>query len=179
MSANLCAAFCPATATIPACCGFAPHCAQKGVLDGTGVTKKPTVTVAGEPVMSCAVIVMWPVIAPTGRGLTDAMICKACGAVPLVGVTVSHGESLAAVKVSVPPPAFETVSEAAAGFAPPCAAVNDSEVAETERTGAGGGGITPALPQPTATTQKIPANIISAKRFMVRPSRIPGRIYDG
>ena len=56
---------------------------------------------------------------PTGSAPVAALICNVCGAEPLVGVTVSHGESLAAVKVSVPPPVFETVTGAAAGFAPP------------------------------------------------------------
>ena len=66
---------------------------------------------------------------------------------------------------------FETVTEAAAGFAPPCAAVKDSDVDETERT-AGAGGVTLALPHPIAVTQKTPASRIIAKCFMAQPSRV-------
>jgi hypothetical protein len=151
------------------CCGFAPHCAQKGVFDGTGVTKNPTVTVAGDPMTPDAVIIMWPVTVPTGRAPSIALICKVCGAVPLVGVTVSHGESLAAVKVSVPPPIFETVTEAGAGFAPPCTVVKDSEAADRERIGAVGGGVTtPMPPQPTTTEETMAITANSAMRFMLQ-----------
>jgi hypothetical protein len=55
--------------------------------------------------------------------------------------------------------------------------VNDSAVDEMEST-AGAGGVTLALPHPTATTQKIPANKKTAKRFMTQPSRIPIRMND-
>src|SRR5580700_5962716 len=141
MSANFSAAFCPAAATIPVCCGFDPHCAQKGASEGCGATRKLTVTVA-EPAVPAAITVMCPVFIPAGSEPTAALICNVCGAIPLGGVAVSHGESLTSLKASVPPPVFETITDAAAGFAPPCTAVNDSEVDEMEST-AGAGGAAP------------------------------------
>ncbi len=62
-----------------------------------------------------------------------AEICNACGAVPLVGVTDSHEESLLAVKVKLPPPVFVTFAADAAGFVPlPCVAANDKVVGATD-----------------------------------------------
>jgi hypothetical protein len=53
-------------------------------------------------------------------------ICSDCGAVPLTGETESHGESLAALNVSVPPPVLETLTDAGDGFVPiPCVASNE------------------------------------------------------
>ena len=46
-----------------------------------------------------------------------AEICKVCGAMPLVGVTESHAESLVVVKLSAPVPVFVTSTEAGAGSA--------------------------------------------------------------
>ncbi len=74
---------------------------------------------------------------------TEAVTCKAWGAVPLVGSTESQAESLAAVKLSVPPPPLVTFSEAGVGSDPPWLALNDKLDGETERTG-----WVEALPEP-------------------------------
>jgi hypothetical protein len=72
-----------------------------------------------------------------------AEICNACGAVPLLGVTDSHEESLLAVKVKLPPPIFVTFAVDAAGFVPlDCVAANDKVVGETDNAGAEAGGDT-------------------------------------
>src|SRR5882724_6704094 len=167
-------ALCPAMATIPACCGFAPHCAQNGASEAGGATRKLTVTVAGEPVVPVEVMVMWPVFTLAGSAPTAALIWRGCGAVPLAGVRESHGESLAVENERVPPPTFETVTEVAAGLAPPCTAVNEAEVEEIERTAGTGGRAPIPAPQPAAIAQSISANRKSAKRFIAQP----GRIYD-
>src|ERR1700675_851660 len=41
MSASCFVKFWPATVTIPECCGFAPHCGQKGVFAGGGTIPPP------------------------------------------------------------------------------------------------------------------------------------------
>src|SRR3954468_14292586 len=42
MSASWWTAPCPATATAPECCGFAPHCVQKGAFEaGSGAPPEP------------------------------------------------------------------------------------------------------------------------------------------
>ena len=54
---------------------------------------------------------------------------------PPLGVTLSQeGESLAAVKTSAPPvPELATVTDAGAGFVPPCVVLNERFEFETER----------------------------------------------
>ena len=59
-----------------------------------------------------------------------------CGAVPDAGVTDSHGASSDAVKESVPPPVFVTLSVLVAGLAPPAVAENDRLAGDTEIAGA-------------------------------------------
>jgi len=103
-------------------------------------TVKVTVTLVGEPWAPADVTVMWPVYVPAASVPTVAETCKACGAVPLAGVTVSHDESLAAVKLSVPVPVFVTFAVWDVGFAPPCVALNVRVRGETDKTGWGGGG---------------------------------------
>ena len=73
---------------------------------------------------------------------TVAEICKVCGAEPLVGVTESQPESLAAVKFSVPVPVFVTLTDCEAGLAPPCVALNVSVAGKTDSTGWGGAATT-------------------------------------
>ena len=71
-----------------------------------------------------------------------AEICSVLGAAPLAGLTVSQvEESLAAVKLSVPPPVLLTVTGAFAGLVPmPWVALN--ETAEVDSDNAGGGAAT-------------------------------------
>jgi hypothetical protein len=47
--ASLFAKPCPATLTMPVCCGLLPHCGQKGVFAACGFTMNVTVIVAGDP----------------------------------------------------------------------------------------------------------------------------------
>src|SRR5271167_260280 len=119
ISTSLLLTLCPATFTIPACCGFAPHCAQNGVVDATpDPTVKVTVIIPGDPCAPFAVTVMWPtyVFGVLVGGPRVAEICSVIGAVPLAGVTISHDESLLALNISVPLPVFVTSTEAGAGF---------------------------------------------------------------
>jgi hypothetical protein len=53
----------------------------------------------------------------------------------VAGVTVSHEESDAAVKFSVPVPVLVTLIDAATGFVPPEVPVNAKVVGETDNTG--------------------------------------------
>ena len=100
-----------------------------------GATVKVTVILAGEPWAPADVTVMWPVYVPAVSVPTVAETCKVCGAVPLVGVTASHDESLAAVKLSVPVPVFVTFAVWDVGFVPPCVALNVRVRGETDKTG--------------------------------------------
>jgi hypothetical protein len=67
-----------------------------------------------------------------------ALTESAAGAVPLAGVTLSHGWSSDALKLSVPPPLFVTLTVCAGGFAPPCVALKASVAGATARTGVDG-----------------------------------------
>ena len=69
-------------------------------------TFRVTVIVAGEPELPDDVTVTCPTYVPSARQLIEADNCSVCGAVPLVGVTVSHGLSLDAVKLRIPLPVF-------------------------------------------------------------------------
>ena len=74
-------------------------------------------------------------------------ICIATGAVPLVGVTVSQGWSVVAVKLSVPAPVLFTFTDADAGFnGLPCTA--EKEMAFDERLKDGEATVTCPLPPP-------------------------------
>jgi hypothetical protein len=106
---------------------------------GCCATIKVTAIVNGEPCAPAAVTVTLPVYVPAARLATVAEICNVCGAVPLAGETLNHVESVAAVKLSVPPPVFETLTLCAAGFAPPCTAFMLSVVGETDNTAGGTG----------------------------------------
>jgi hypothetical protein len=98
-----------------------------------------TVTVAGEPCAPLAVTVTCPVYVPGTSEPSAAETCNVCGAVPLVGETVSHEESLLAVNERVPPPVFVTLTEEAEGELPPSVALKLRVVGETDRTGDGVG----------------------------------------
>jgi hypothetical protein len=83
------------------------------------------------------------VYVPAKRLPSAAEICNVCGAVPLLGATDSHEESLLAVKLRLPPPVFVTLTEEAAGFVPlPCVALNAMLVADTDNAGTGVGAAT-------------------------------------
>src|SRR4051794_27870042 len=60
------------------------------------------------------------------------------GAVPLGGVTVSHGWSVAAVQFSVPPPVLLTEIDCDGGLEPPETAANVRLPGEVARTGVAG-----------------------------------------
>jgi hypothetical protein len=80
-------------------------------------------------------MVTFPEYDPTPRPATEAFTLSVCGAVPLVGETLSQLESLLAVKESEPDPVFVTESDAGVGSGPPCVAANDRLGGETERIG--------------------------------------------
>src|SRR5271156_6122024 len=62
MSANVSFRFCPTTGTMPVCCGFDPHCGQKGTVEAAwGPTVKVTVMVCGDILAFGSVTVTWPV----------------------------------------------------------------------------------------------------------------------
>ncbi len=65
--------------------------------------------------------------------LTAAVTSWPC--VPLVGLTDSHDASSEAVKFSVPPPVFDTVTVLDAGLPWPTVALNASDVGDTDSVG--------------------------------------------
>jgi len=65
----------------------------------------------------------------------EALICKACGAVPLVGVAVSHAASVATAKLSVSVPVLFMVTDAGAGSAPPTVPLSARFAVDTDSTG--------------------------------------------
>ncbi len=171
MLASIAVAFCPAMLTNPVCWELLPHCGQKGASDGIGAKRNPTVIVAGEPDAPGALIVMWPVFTLGARVPAATEICKVSGAVPLVGVTESHDESLEAVNASVPSPILETLTEAGEGFTPlPCVAEKERLVCESEREGVSGGGSPAPLLHPAQIELMIATNKSNAKRFIGRPA---------
>ena len=64
------------------------------------------------------------------------MTCKASGALPLVGETVSQGESDDVVKLRFPPPELATLIEPMADC--PCGALSGSVAGVTASTGVAG-----------------------------------------
>ena len=64
---------------------------------------------------------------PAARPAVLTATLRSRGAVPLPGVTVSHGASSVAVNESVPPPVLSTPRVFAAGLAPPAVPLNDSD----------------------------------------------------
>jgi hypothetical protein len=117
----------PVFATLTLCGeGFGPPCVAlmlkpSGDTDKTGglATVRVTVTTDGEPCAPPAVTVTCPVYVPAVKDPRLAETCNAWGAVPLAGETLNHPESLAAVKLSVPPPVFVMLTLCAEGFVPP------------------------------------------------------------
>jgi hypothetical protein len=97
------------------------------------------------------------------------VIDRVCGAVPLVGVTVSQGESLAAVKESVPDPEFDTSTESALGFEPPNVALNVTVDSETARV-ANGASLPLLLLQPEMHEASKAHEIMAAGNFITRSS---------
>ena len=81
---------------------------------------------------------MCPVYVPGVSAPSVAEICRAPGALPLVGETESHDESLLAVKVRLPPPLLVMFTDDAAGLLPPWVALNVSDVGETDSAGVAG-----------------------------------------
>jgi hypothetical protein len=91
--------------------------------------------------------------------------------VPLVGVTDSHGESLDAVNVSVPPPTLETFAGACGGLELlPCVPWKAKLVWETDSEGGLGGGAPPP-PHPLKTTLMIASKKKYLKRFIIASCR--------
>ena len=127
--------------------GLAPPCVpvndnvsgetfSMGLGGGGGCTLKFTVTGAGDPCEPAEVTVMCPVEMPCARPLELAVTCKASGAVPVVGETVSHAESVDVVKLRTPPPELATLIVPMAGC--PCGALSGSVVGVTPSTGLAG-----------------------------------------
>ena len=81
-----------------------------------GATINVTLMFAGELWAPDAVTVTLPAYVPAVRLPTMAEICRVCGAVPEVGLTVSQAESLPAEKLSVPEPVLVTFTFAGGGF---------------------------------------------------------------
>jgi len=65
----------------------------------------------------------------------EGLTCNVCGALPLIGVRVNHGTSVAAVKLKAPVPVLLTVSEAGDGLAPPTVALKAKLDGDTDSTG--------------------------------------------
>src|SRR5688572_20072455 len=63
---------------------------------------------------------------------------RPAGAVPPAGLRAGQDWLSEALKLSEPPPVFETFTVCAAGFAPPCVALNARLVGATDRTGVAG-----------------------------------------
>jgi hypothetical protein len=72
---------------------------------------------------------------PAASPAIEALTCKIWGALPLVGVAVSQGASLAAVKLSVPLPVLLTLSDTGAGSAPPTVPLKLTVAGATLSTG--------------------------------------------
>src|SRR5215470_366532 len=79
---------------------------------------------------------MCPVDVPCAKPLELAVTCKASGAVPLIGETVSHGESDDVVKLRTPPPELATLMEPTADC--PCGALKGRVAGITPSTGVAG-----------------------------------------
>jgi hypothetical protein len=79
---------------------------------------------------------MCPVYVPTAKLRSTDVTVNVPGVVPLAGATISHLESLVAVKLSAPPvPVFVTFTIAGAGsFAMPNRAEKESVACETVST---------------------------------------------
>ena len=118
--------------------------AATGVPAGGGAVAIVSVTgtVRGEPCAPVAATVTLPVYVPAARPAMLADTFTVPAPVPLAGAAWSHGWSVAAVHVSVPPPLLETASGCAAGLAPPAVAENDRLAGDTCRVGPAGGGCT-------------------------------------
>ena len=106
---------------------------------GAGFTVSATSTVLGEPVAPAAVTVTCVVYVPGASPVIDGVTAMLPGAVPLCGLTDSHGTDSLAVQSRLPPPVLVTAMFCAAGLAPPCVAVKDSVFGETDKAGWGGG----------------------------------------
>src|SRR5438874_1937443 len=86
-----------------------------GAGGASGATVNVTLMVAGELWAPDAVTVTLPTYVAAVRLPTMAEICRVCGAVPAVGLTVSQAESLLALKFSVPEPVLVTLTKAGDG----------------------------------------------------------------
>ena len=89
----------------------------------------------GDPVATLEVVVTWPVYVPALMPVVETLTCRLAGELPLVGLTVSHAASEAAVKLNVPAPLLLTLSDAGAGAAPPAVAVKVMADGVTARIG--------------------------------------------
>ena len=71
--------------------------------------------------------------------MTLAVSVSVAGALPLLEPTESQELLLEVVKLSVPPPVFDTFTEAGAGLVGLfCVPLNETLVAESDKTGCGG-----------------------------------------
>jgi hypothetical protein len=100
-----------------------------------GWTVNVTGTTLGDPVATLEVVVTWPVYVPALMPVVETLTCRLAGELPLVGLTVSHAASEAAVKLNVPAPLLLTLSDAGAGAAPPAVAVKVMADGVTARIG--------------------------------------------
>lgn len=105
--------------------GFEPPSTElKASVLADSVSVGPCATVnvtgieAGEPWAPAAVIVIAALCVPTASEPVATVIVRSAGADPEPGATVSHGWFEAAVKMRVPPPAFDTAICCAGGFGP-------------------------------------------------------------
>ena len=75
-----------------------------------GETVNVTVKSPGDPCAPAPVIVTWPLYVPAVNPMTVVETAKFCGAVPVLGETPSHTESVESVKVSAPFPILVKVT---------------------------------------------------------------------
>ena len=87
------------------------------------MTVKVTGTLTGVLVAPVALMVIVPLYVPAARPVMSTEAVSVEGAVPLVGLTVSHGALSLAVKLSVPAPVLLMLIVWLAGLLPPAVAV--------------------------------------------------------
>lgn len=142
----------PALPTISAWLGgSAPPCtaekeklvADRVIVGGGAEIVSVTVAVLGLLEAPTAVMTIAPVYVPAIIPTVDTETVTVVGAVPVVGLSVSHEASSEAVHVIVPPPVLPTMSVWLAGLAPPCAPENVSADGPIDSDALGGAGPSP------------------------------------
>jgi hypothetical protein len=122
----------------PPCVALKPSAAGATASAGGGGAVSVSVTgIARVPALPLLTVTL-AVCVPGCRPLVLTATARSRGALPLVGVTVSHDASSDALKVNVPPPVFVTASVLPAGLPAPASPANDNAAGATARTGGAG-----------------------------------------